>query len=100
MISMVVLYRKPDDPAGFEKRYIERHLPLIGAYQNIKDFSFHRVSRTLVGEFPYSYVFRGIWADKDGWKADLNSEQGKAATVDAEQFAKDMFDVVVLEQLA
>lgn len=98
-VQMFVLYRTPDDPAGFEKRYLEGHLPLVKAYPNVKDTGFARVTRKLVGDFPYDYVFTGVWADKDGWKADMGSEQAKDATEDAKSFAPS-FDVVVLETLA
>lgn len=98
-VQMFVLYRTPDDPEGFEKRYIDGHLPLIREYTNIKDLSFAKVTRKLVGEFGYDYVFTGTWADKDGWKADLGSDGAKAATEDAQSFAPP-FDVVVLETLA
>lgn len=99
MVTMLVLYRAPADAEAFEKRYVEGHLPLIGKYQNIKDFSFHKVTRTVMGEFPYAYMFQGTWADKDGWKADLGSDAAKEATADANTFAEGLFDVVVFEQL-
>lgn len=98
-VQMFVLYRTPGDAAAFEKRYIEGHLPLIKAYDNVKDVSFARVSRKLVGEFPYDYVFTGTWSDKEAWKADLGSEKAKEATADAQSFAPP-FDVIVTETIA
>ena len=98
-VQMFVLYRTPDDPAAFEKRYIDGHLPLIKAYANIKDTTFAKVTRKLMGEFPYDYVFTGMWSDKDAWKADLSSDAAKHATEDAKTFAPP-FDVAVLETLA
>lgn len=100
MLWMAVYYRPPADPEAFEKRYIEGHLPLIDKYENIRSRSFSKVSRTLVGEFPYAYCFVGTWEDKEGWKADLGSEAAKLATEDAQSFATQGFDVVVYEQLA
>ncbi|HEX9712837.1 MAG TPA: EthD family reductase [Actinomycetota bacterium] len=100
MVTMLVFYRAPADAEAFEKRYVEGHLPKIGEYQNIKEFSFHKVSRKVMGDFPYEYVFSGSWADKDGWKADLGSDAAKQATEDANTFAEGLFDVVLLEQLA
>jgi uncharacterized protein (TIGR02118 family) len=98
-VQMYVLYRAPDDAPAFEKRYVEGHLPLVKSYDNVKDVSFSKVTRKLVGEFPYDYVFTGTWSDKDAWKADLGSDKAKAATEDAKTFAP-AFDVVVLETLA
>ena len=98
-VQMFVLYRTPEDPAAFETRYVEGHLPLVRGYSNVKDISFAKVTRKLIGDFGYDYVFTGTWADKDGWKADLGSDAAKAAEQDAKSFAP-AFDVVVLETLA
>ncbi|MCA1833627.1 MAG: EthD family reductase [Actinomycetota bacterium] len=98
-VQMYVLYRTPENPEAFEKRYVEGHLPLIKAYDNVKDVSFAKVTRRVMGEFPYDYVFTGTWSDKDAWKADLGSQKAKDATADAQSFAPP-FDVVVLETLA
>lgn len=100
MVTMLVLYRAPEDPEAFEKRYVEGHLPKIDAYEHLRTYSFHKVSRTVMGDVPYAYVFTGAWDDRDGWKADLGGEAGRAATADANTFAEGLFDVVVLEQLA
>ncbi len=99
MIRMSVLYKQPEDAEAFEKRYIEGHLPIVQGYPNVKDVTFSKVTRKLMGDFPYAYVFTGTWADKEGWKADLGSELAQKATEDAQSFAPE-FDVIVLEVLA
>ena len=99
MIKMTVFYRPPDDTAEFEKRYIEEHLPMVRGYGNVQKVAAYKVSRTIMGDFPYAYVFSGTWADKDGWKADMASDAAKQATEHAKSFAPP-FDVVVLEELA
>jgi hypothetical protein len=98
-LTMAVCYRKPDDPDTFEKRYVEEHLPLVRSYNNIGETRFLKVSRTIMGDFPYAYLFIGTWQEKDGWKADMNSEAAKKATDNAKEIAPP-FDVVVFEQLA
>lgn len=99
MITMGVFYKPPEDAEAFEKRYVEGHLPLVRAYENIQKASAYKVTRTLMGEFPYAYVFSGIWVDKEGWRADMSSELAKQATEDAKEFAPP-FDVIVMEELA
>lgn len=98
-LKMTVYYRQPENPEDFEKRYVEGHLPLLAKYENMRHTSFHKLSRTIMGDFPYAYAFTGTWEDKDGWKADMNSEAAKEATEDAKTFAPE-FDVVVWEQMA
>jgi len=99
MLKMSIYYRTPDDAEAFESRYIEGHLPMVQGYANIKETSFEKVTRTIMGDFGYSYVFTGTWADKDGWKVDMNSAEAKAATEDAQSFAPE-FVVIVTEALA
>lgn len=99
-IRMAVYYRPPADPAAFEKRYLEGHLPLVQKYEKMQSCSFNKVTRVLAGEFPFAYAFVGTWADREGWKSDLQSEQAKIATEDAKEFATQGFDVVVFEELA
>jgi uncharacterized protein (TIGR02118 family) len=98
-IKMGVYYRSPDDPEAFEKRYLEKHLPMIRNYENLTHASFHKVEREILGDFPYTYVFTGTWEDRDGFRSDMNSEAAAAATKDAQEFAPE-FHVVVWEQLA
>lgn len=99
-VRMAVYYRPPADADAFERRYIDGHLPLIGKYEKIESYSFNKVTRTVQGDFPYAYAFVGTWTDRDGWKADMQSEQAQTATKDAQEFATQGFDVVVFEQLA
>ncbi|MGZ4104992.1 MAG: EthD family reductase [Actinomycetota bacterium] len=99
MLSMAVYYRAPDDAEAFERRYIDGHLPLVKKYENMKSCEFNKVTRQLQGDFPYAYVFVGFWENKDGWKADLSSDQAKIATEDAKSFAPP-FDVVVCDTIA
>lgn len=99
MIKMAVFYTPPDDPATFEKRYIEEHLPMVRDYDNIQKTSAYKVTRSVMGDFPYAYIFTGNWADKDAWKADMGSEKAKAAAEHAKSFAPE-FHVVVMEELA
>jgi uncharacterized protein (TIGR02118 family) len=99
MLRMAVYYRAPEDAEAFERRYVEGHLPLVQKYEKMMSSSFHKVTRTLQGDFPYAYAFVGTWSDKGSWKADLSSEQAKLATEDAQSFAPP-FDVVVYETIA
>jgi uncharacterized protein (TIGR02118 family) len=96
---MGVYYRQPDDPDTFEKRYLEEHLPLVQAYDNIKGTHFFKTGRIIAGEFPYAYVFIGVWDDKDGWKADMGSDKAKETAKHAQSLGA-AFDVVTLDELA
>ena len=98
MVKMIVFYRPPDDPEAFEKKYLEEHLPMVQDYDNIQKTSAYKVTRSIKGDFPYTHIFTGTWADKDGWKADMNSDKAKAATEHAMSFAPP-FDVIVCEEL-
>ena len=98
-VFMGVYYRQPEDADQFEKRYLNEHLPLVRAYDNIKSVRLFKTSRKIMGEFPYAYAFVGRWDDKDGWKADMNSPKAAEATRNAQEFAPP-FDVVVFEEMS
>lgn len=97
--KLTVYYKPPEDPDKFETRYLEGHMPLVQKLANIQHTSFHKATRTIMGEFPYAYVFTGTWADGDSMKAALNSEEMRVAAEDAQTFAPP-FDAVLWEQLA
>jgi len=100
MASMAIYYRPPEDAETFEKRYLSEHLPLVDRYEHVKERRFAKVTRSLVGDFPYAYVFVAHWDDADGMKADLNSAAAKDALDNAKQVAPQGFDVVLLDWLA
>lgn len=99
MFEMRIYYPPTSNPEEFQARYLEGHLPLVQKYANIKETRFEKAARTIMGEFPYAYVFSGTWEDKEGWKADMNSPEAADATEDAKQFAPE-FTVVTFERLA
>lgn len=102
--KMTVYYHPVDDAEAFEKRYLDGHLPLARAkYANMQASSFHKATRTLMGEFPQVYAFTGTWADLDSWRADMVSDGGREVAEDAAQMAAETgakFDVVTWDQLA
>ena len=98
-LRMGIYYRQPDDPATFEKRYLTEHLPMVRSYDNITQSHFFKASRVIMCDFPYAYIFVGSWDDKEGWKADMNSDKAKEATAHAQTLGAS-FDVVVLDELA
>lgn len=100
MVKMLVCYKPPADAEAFERRYLDGHLPLVRRYEHLADCSFARVSRTLVGETPYSHIFTGVWPERDGFKADMASPIAAEATEDAQRFATAGFDVFLLEELS
>lgn len=99
-VRLAVYYKQPEDPDTFEKRYIEEHLPIVRTYPNVKVTKFHKLGRLIAGDQPpYAYVFVAAWDDKDGFKADMNSDAAKKAAEHATSLGVP-FDVVMLDQLA
>lgn len=95
-VRMAVYYKQPDDPDVFEKRYVEEHLPLAKQYPNIKTTTFFKVSRKLVGDFPYAFAFIGMWESMDDFKAAMKSEINAEVAAHAKSLGTDM-DVVMLD---
>ena len=44
MVKLVALYRKPSDPAAFDKAYFETHVPLVKKIPNLRRVDIARVT--------------------------------------------------------
>lgn len=97
-VRLGVFYKQPEDPETFQKRYVEEHLPLAQGYQGITATSFHKVTRNLIGESPYAFLFVGTWDSAEDFKAAMGSDHNKDVTAHAASLGVPM-DVVMLETL-
>lgn len=79
MSRFVALYRMPEDPADFERRYREGHLPLVARTPGLTRVEVSRVRRTLVGD-PAVYLMAVMdFADADALAAGMASPEWAAA---------------------
>lgn len=72
----------------FRTYWLENHAPIArDGYRHLLGYAVHLVTRVPEGqERPYDGVAVLTWADRDGFKADMQGEAAKRATEDLATF--------------
>lgn len=84
MHRITVQYFSPADPAAFDERYEDRHVPLVRALPGLTSFTLSR-PRPLGTDAPY--LVAEMWfKDAEALKTALRSPQMAAAAQDAAAF--------------
>jgi len=82
MVKFVALYKKPDDPAAFDKWYFEQHVPICKRYPDYDHMHVARVTGTPRGESEYYMMFEVAYKDQDTMMKSLMSEPGMQSAQD------------------
>ena len=93
MTKLIALYRKPSDPAEFDKHYFEVHIPLVRKFPGLKKLEVTRVTGAPIGEAKFHLVAEMYFDSRDAMDAALASAEGKAVTRDIMSFAADVITV-------
>ena len=89
MASLIVLYTKPDDVAGFESYYRDTHTPIARTLPGIKDVSVSRITGTPRGtEAPYYLKAELSFGSTEEMGAALQGEEGMNVSRDAMAMCK------------
>jgi uncharacterized protein (TIGR02118 family) len=98
MAKLVVLYRKPADPAAFDRYYYETHVPIA---QQIPGMVRYEVNAGALfsptGETQYHLVGILEFASMAVLKQALRSPQGQAAEADIANFAQAGVEMLVFD---
>lgn len=97
MTKLIALYRKPPDPAEFDKHYFEIHTPLVRRYPGLRKLEILRVTGAPIGKTKYHILCEMSFDSKDAMDAALASPEGKAVARDLMSFAADVVTVFVGE---
>lgn len=99
MPKLIVLYPVPVDPATFERRYREEHVPLVeGKIPGLKKFVAARVLGTPTGAAPYQRVAELYFDSLESLKEAMTSAQGQAAVAHATEISTGGAPVVLIAQ--
>ena len=93
MTKLIALYRKPSDPAEFDKHYFDVHIPLVRKFPGLKKLEVTRVTGAPIGEAKFHLVAEMYFDSRDAMDAALASAEGKAVTRDIMSFAADVITV-------
>jgi len=92
MVTLIALYKKPDDPVAFQEHYENIHTPLIRKVPGLRRMQITRFSKmltpanTTLAEQPYLECTM-YFDNMDSFKAAMASEENKAAGKDLMSFA-------------
>ena len=88
MVTLTVLYGKPDDPDAFEQHYAEHHMPLVAALPGLGRWEASKaISAPDGGESAYYRTFTAWFDTVEQLHQVLGSEQGRATSADVPLFA-------------
>lgn len=93
MVKLIALYRKPSDPAEFDKHYDEIHTPLVKKYPGLRKLEITRITGAPIGETKYHILCEMYWDTKDDMDKALGSPEGRAVAKDLMSFAADVVTV-------
>jgi hypothetical protein len=80
MHKFIALYKKPADPAAFDKRYFDQHIPLANKIPGLKKVEVSKIVGSPMGESEF-----------------MGSPEGKEAGKDVMSFAKDIVTFMFAE---
>jgi uncharacterized protein (TIGR02118 family) len=98
MALLIAMYRKPDDPAAFNRYYYETHVPIAKRIPGLRGYEV-TVGPILVmdGVSPYHLVANLRFDSVAAIKMALESEEGKATSADLANFAAAGVDIYIAD---
>lgn len=90
MVKLVALYKKPANPAEFDEKYFNEHVPLTNKMPGLKRVEIAKVTGTPAGESEYYMIAELYFDSMDDLKKSMSSDEGKAAARQLMTFAKDV----------
>jgi uncharacterized protein (TIGR02118 family) len=99
MYKLIAMYRKPTDPAAFEKHYAEVHAPIVKSIPGLARLVLNRaVSPPWGGEAPLYLIAEMHFADEAAFKTAMASAENRAAGKDLRQFAGDIVTLATVRE--
>ena len=98
MVKLVVSYGAPEDPAAFDKHYVDTHIPLVEKIPNLRRFEAGKVLGTPDGSPAPFYFLAELWFDSpQELEAAMGSAEGQAAGADVANFASGGATLMIAE---
>jgi uncharacterized protein (TIGR02118 family) len=97
MVKFIALYKKPADPAAFDKRYFEGHMPIVNKIPGLKKVEVSKIVGSPMGESEF-YLMAELYFDSmEAMKAGMSSPEGRESGKDVMSFAKDIVTMMFAE---
>lgn len=95
--KLIALYKQPQDPAEFDKKYFEEHIPLAKQMPGLQLVEISKTNGAPGGEPKYYLMAELYFDDMDSLKKGLGSPEGKAAGKNIMSFAGDLVTMMFAE---
>ncbi len=99
MVKLVALYRKPADPAAFDKSYFGTHVPLVKKIPNLRRVDVARVTGAPRGEPEYYMIAEMYFDNKAAMDAAMASPENAEAGKNLMSFARGLVTFVFAETI-
>ena len=101
MASLLVLYKKPNDAAAFDKYYFEKHIPLAKKIPGLKTYTVTQGPiMTPAGPSPLHLIATLEFADMAAIQQAFASPEGQATAADLQNFATGGADMIMADTKA
>ena len=101
MAKLIAMYKKPTDPARFDRYYFDVHVPIAKKLPGLRDYEVTRGPIvTLEGVAPYHLIALLTFDSVNAIQAALSSEEGKATAADLGRFAEAGVDLYIVDTKA
>jgi uncharacterized protein (TIGR02118 family) len=95
--KIIVLYKKPADPAHFDKHFREVHMPLVQKMPGLKSASFGPTHALDGSEGAYFWMFIGTFGSLKAIHDALGSPEGQKVVADIPNYSPDAPTILHLE---
>ena len=89
MSKLIVLYKKPADPAHFETHFRSVHVPLVQKMSGLRAISYGPTAALDGTEGPYFWMFIGTFDSLEAIHAALGSPEGQKVVDDIPNYSPD-----------
>jgi len=94
MVTLIALYRKPQDPAEFDRHFDGVHTPLVQKYPGLRKLEITRFTDSPPGGVKHHLMAEMYFDSRESLDAALASSEGKAVARDLMRFAADIVTVM------
>jgi uncharacterized protein (TIGR02118 family) len=96
MASLIVLYKKPTDPAAFDKYYFEKHIPIAKKIPGLRRYEVTKGPiMTPDGPSSLHLIATLVFDDLVAIQAAFGSPEGQATAADVRNFATGGVDMLM-----
>lgn len=88
MVKLVALYKKPADPAAFDKAYFETHVPLVRKIPGLRRVEIARITGAPRGEPEFYLMAEMYFEDKASLDRAMSSPENAEAGKNLMSFAR------------